>query len=752
MLKTKYKVSKLPKIGPKYEKLLNKLEIKTINDLLYHFPFRYEDYSKITSVADIKANKILEGSNVTVKATIEKITNIYTKNRKRLTIAKVSDSSDVLKAEYQENLYSEPSMSQNKTQKKDNKTQTLEIVWFNQHYLTKTLKKNRTYYFSGKVQKFSSKLNLVAPTYEPATVNEQEATQKEQGSGASKIETTNLNTARLVPIYSETKGLTSRWLRTRINDVLSIFENTNEFKEFIPEKTLKKHKLPYFENAINNIHFPPNLKESERARKRFAFEELLLELLSVEDIKQTWNKKYAGVHIEKNRYKNAIEDFKNSLPFTLTNSQKKSVNQIFDDLDSKQPMNRLLEGDVGSGKTIVAILAAYLTHLNGFKTLYMAPTEILAKQHHKTFKSFLKDVKIDIELITGSTRKNLKKKSGASKNSNSKSNSIEGNNKNNVIIGTHALLFEKEDFKNVGLIIIDEQHRFGVEQRAKLAKMGTKNMVPNMLTMTATPIPRTLALTVYGDLNISVLDEMPNKNKKITTKVVGEKMREKTYKLLAQRAKGGEQAFIVCPFIEESVIEGLEHIKAAQKEYEILTKGVFKGLAVGLLHGKMTPQEKQNVMQDFRNERLQILISTPVIEVGVDVPNATIMIIESAERFGLASLHQLRGRVGRGEKEGFCFVFMSSYSKKAYARLKNLENIANGLKLAEIDMQYRGQGDIFGTMQHGFKRFKLADLSDINFVESVKKEAQSLYKNIDNNNLKALKNKVNSKSYYISNN
>ncbi len=658
MLKLSDHVSIVANIGPKYTKLLEILEIYTVEDLLYHIPFRYDDYSKMKKIAQLAENE-----TVTVSAVVHRIDNIYTKTGKKLTKAVVLDE-----------------------------TGKMEIIWFNQQYITSAIKQGKKYFFSGKTQKYGNRVNLVSPTFEEA--------------GESTI-----NTGRLIPIYNETRGLTSKWLRTRINDVLSGLHGTQELEDVLPEIIINKYKLCAFEKALNTIHFPNTLEDVIPAKERLGFEELLLEMLKVEDRKTVWGTKYEGVPIEHARFAQIIIEFEKTLPFTLTESQKSAITEIFADLETSSPMNRLLEGDVGSGKTIVALEAAYLSHLNGYKTLYMAPTDILAKQHYQTFTKYLAEFGVDIALKTGTSKK-----------------TAVFNENTNIVIGTHALLHEKEGFHNVGLIIIDEQHRFGVEQRAKIVKMGTKDKVPNLLTMTATPIPRTLALTLYGDLDISVLTDVPNVGKKITTKVIPDNFRDQTYKWIKAR---NEPTFIVCPLIGESQAELFENVKAAEKEYEVLKNGVFAGVSIGLLHGRMTAKEKQQVMDAFKAGEIKVLVSTPVIEVGVDVPEATIMVIESAERYGLASLHQLRGRVGRGEKEGFCFVFMTGYSQTGYTRLKNLEKYNSGLKLAEIDMRFRGQGDIFGTLQHGFKQFKVADINNLEMVEAAKVEAEKLYKRLD---------------------
>ena len=640
-------VGVVPKIGPKYKKLLENLEIRTIQDLLYHFPFRYEDYSNVKNIS--------ENETATIKGIVESVTNIFTRNGKRLTKVAIS-----------------------------NRTEKIDLIFFNQHYLKTTIKTGREYTISGKVGTFDRKLSFISPELEESRE-------------------VNLNTGRLVPVYPETYGVSSKWLRARINDVVL---REISLEEFLPENTINKHSLGKFDWALKQIHFPDTEINAEKARLRFQFEELFLELLKVEKRRVQWESKLksSGMEIKDTQ----IASFVGELPFKLTNSQEKAVDEVLKNLALKHPMNRLLEGDVGTGKTLVALIAAYNTHLNGFKTLYMAPTEILAAQHFETFTRLLSPLGVKIALITGSTKPN--------------------GDDYDILIGTHALIYSKEKFKNVELVVIDEQHRFGVEQRGKILEMANEGTVPHLLAMTATPIPRTLALTIYGDLSISVLDTHPNKERKISTKVIPENTRDKAYRWIRQK---NEPTFIVCPLIEESETLSFENVKAAEAEYASLKKTYFKDVEMGLLHGKMKPKEKEEVVEKFRKGKIKVLVSTPVIEVGIDVPEATIMVIESAERYGLASLHQLRGRVGRGSKEGYCLTFLSTPSKSAYTRLKNLETKDNGMELAEIDMRARGQGDIFGASQHGFKRFKIADMFNVKMLEEAKEEAQEIYPFLD---------------------
>jgi ATP-dependent DNA helicase RecG len=648
MLELSTPVNAISGIGPKYKKMLENLEIFTVRDLLYHFPFRYDDFSQVSKVKDLE-----EGEQTTVRGLLGKVQNIYTRNGKRLTRSTVTDE-----------------------------TGTLELIWFNSHFLKRVLKTNKKYSFSGKVGSFSNKLTMLAPTFELEGEN-------------------SLDTGRLVPIYPETSGISSRWLRSKIYHTL---KNKVTLDEFLPKEILENESAPQLKKALWQFHFPDALTEAEKAKKRFQLEELFLELLNVERRKQSWENNLKAFSLMSQKYDHKIIELIENLPFSLTTSQKQAWEEIKDDLKEKTPMNRLLEGDVGTGKTVVAIISAYLTYLNGFCTLYMAPTEILAKQHYETFKKILKPFNVELNLLTSGTKTEISKTP-------------------HITIGTHALLF-KEKIAKVGLIIIDEQHRFGVEQRTKLTIINEDRCSPHLLTMTATPIPRTLALTVYGDLQISKIEPIPEKEKRVTTKIVPEKAREKAFQWIKQ---SGEQTFIVCPFIEESEHEDFENVKAAKAEYQKLKKGIFKDLRLGLLHGRMKSQEKREVVEKFESGEIQVLISTPVIEVGIDIPDAAIIVIESAERYGLASLHQLRGRVGRGEKPGTCFVFMSNNSRDSFHRLKYLEKFNDGLQLAEIDMEMRGHGDIYGTAQHGFKHFKVARLSDMEMLEKAKSYAKEYF-------------------------
>ncbi|OGC47632.1 hypothetical protein A2886_02500 [candidate division WWE3 bacterium RIFCSPHIGHO2_01_FULL_42_13] len=658
-------VTAVPKIGPKYKTLLEKLGIKTVRDLLYHFPFRYDDLSQTKPVVELVLNDV-----VTITATLNSVDNIFTRNRKKITKAIFSDETGKIGA-----------------------------IWFNMHYIKKNLLVGERYGVSGRVGISGGKLGFVSPQIERLG--------NEDGDGAGS----SVHTGRLVPIYPETYGVSSKWLRTRISEVLTVLGGLADLEEFLPESVLDKYGFMGFEKALRTFHFPDSLEEASEAKKRFAYEELFVELLKVEGRKDAWEDDLKGHEMVRDgKVEKKLNAFTSSLPFALTESQKEALETIFNDMVAKHPMNRLLEGDTGVGKTVVAVISAYFAYLNGYKTLYMAPTEILAQQQFETLKNYLEPLGAKVILLTGATK--------ATKTSKKLPEGAD------IIIGTHALIYLEEKIKDVGLIVIDEQQRFGVEQRAKLLELGTKGKIPHLLTMTATPIPRTLALTLYGDLDISSVKPHKSRYDNIKTWILSEKKRADAYGWASTQ---NVPIFVVCPLIEASDHEMLENVRAAEVEFESLRNGPFKNLTVGLLHGRMKAKEKEDIVSRFRGGKLQALVATPVIEVGIDIPDATIMMIESAERYGLASLHQLRGRVGRTGQQAYCLLFMSKYSKTGFQRLKNLEKYHSGLKLAEIDMGLRGQGDLYGTMQHGFVEFKVADPSDFEALEAAKVDAESYY-------------------------
>lgn len=699
-------VSSLFGVGDKYAKLLkNKLNISKVEDLLNHFPQRYEDFSHIKKFENVKNGEI-----VTVFGEVTETKNIFTRSIKIQEI-------------HIEDIAIEEKFSPNPSKPiKQFASQTAKLTFFNQPFILQTLKKGLKISVSGKAEKFGGKLQFKSPEYEIIKKPVQKIFIHE------KINLDLVHTGRLIPVYSETNGISSKWLRARIYPLIQNIENLIE--EFLPERILKEENIINLISAYKNIHYPKNNNELEKANLRLAFNELLLTYLFSLERKKAWGS-IKGKKLEVNKFQKEIDNFITNLPFSLTNSQNKAIMEIFNDLKADTPMNRLLEGDVGSGKTIVAGIAMFLTYLNGFSSALMCPTEILANQHYNTINNILSKFNIPVELITSSTsNKNLTMKSP----------------KHGIYIGTHALLEKKITIPDLNLVVIDEQHRFGVEQRAKLSQKGKH---PHVLTMTATPIPRTIALTFYGDLNLSILGETPSK-KQIKTWVVPAEKRQKAYAWIEKQIKEtASQAFIICPFIEPS--ETMESIKSASLEFENLKK-VFSSLHLKLLTGKTKPEEKNLIMKNFEQQKFDILVSTPVVEVGIDIPQASIMIIEGAERFGLAQLHQLRGRIGRRGQKSYCLLFASNENdEKSLNRLKHMETINNGLHLAEIDLKIRGIGNIFGTEQHGKLNFKKANINNLFLVEKAKNAAQKIINRL--NNFPILKKKLkNSKISYIINN
>lgn len=620
-----------------------------------HIPSRYVDYRYSTQISALRA-----GETATITGTIISMQNIYTKKGKLMQIASLSDG--------------------------ENK---INILWFNQPYLAKALPAGTEVSISGKVSFYQRSLVIFSPQFEKIFKDAE-----------------TVHTGKLIPIYPETGGVSSKWLRSRINFVIKNSDNLFE-KDYLEKEILDPLNLPEKVDSINQIHMPSSPEEGERARKRLAFDELLKIQVENNLKKMSWQKYSQSLPIkidEKN-----IDIFIKSLPFELTPSQKRSINEILADLNKTVPMNRLLEGDVGSGKTVVAAAAVYLAFLNGYQSVVMAPTQILATQHFNTFKSLLTPFGINVGLVT--------------------SNSA-AKDEDNVLVGTHALIEKVVNFASVALIVIDEQHKFGVKQRGLLAKKAIKDkFAPNILTMTATPIPRTIALTLYGDLELSTLDEIPKGRPKTTTWIIPETKRQKAYTWLAELIKNEKsQVFVVCPLIEESEAEPLKDVKSVKLEIARLKK-VFPKLNIGLLHGQLKNKEKDEILKDFNNKKYDILVSTPVVEVGIDIPNANVMIIETADRYGLAQLHQLRGRVGRGSKKSYCLLFTSNKNKKVSARLEALTKSHSGRELAEIDLKIRGVGEIFGIRQHGVSDLKIATWQDVDLIKKSRELAIEVINN-----------------------
>lgn len=647
-------VGNLPSVGPAYQKKLTKLGILSVKDLLTHIPVRFSNYGLLTQIKQLRPDQM-----VSLKAEVLFIKNLRTRTGKIMQMATVRDE-----------------------------TAQLNVVWFNQPFLTKALFPGRKINLAGKVGFFARKLALISPEYE-IVYEDREST----------------HTQGFVAVYPETAGLSSKWLRARVKYVLSKIE----IHDYLPASITKKNKLVDLGEAYKLSHVPKSEKEYTKGIKRLAFDELLF--LHIESIerKSKWVKLKLPYILKK--YDNEIKQFIRFLPFELTPSQKTSVEDILADLTDQKPMNRLLEGDVGSGKTVVAAVAAFLTFLNGYQTLLMAPTQILANQHFLTFKKLFEPYKLRIALLTSTLKKTEL-------------------GRNDIFIGTHSLIAKHEKFDRVGLTIIDEQHRFGVVQRDLLTKKGSKGTkTTHTLTMTATPIPRSVALTLYGDLDVSRLTESPLGRQKVTTWVVPPAKRKAAHKWIQKEIEeNSSQVFYVCPLIDESEVETMVNVRSAKKEFENL-KSIFPKLNIGLLHGQMKPLEKEKVLNAFKNEKIDILVSTPVVEVGIDVPNATIMVVETAERFGLASLHQLRGRVGRGHKKSYCLLFTESSSKKVKERLSALTKLNSGFELAELDLKLRGPGEIFGSRQHGLAELKIASWSDVDLIKKTKQVAFDLQKN-----------------------
>lgn len=672
-------VEKLPGAGGAlYAKKFHQLGIKTIRNLLWHFPHRYEDFSDVVFIRDVELNK-----NLTIRGTIQKISNIRAYRKKiNITECFVEDETGSIKA-----------------------------VWFNQPFLLNTLKPGRIVNLSGKLSLREKEYYLSNPAYEIIGREGKEG----------KFETN--HTGRLVPMYPETRGLTSRRLRYLIRKILFLAE---KISEYLPEKIRNNQRLLPLADAIRHIHFPRSRETAEKAKKRLAFDELfLMQLLFLRAKMKRKQERANAIPLALE----VMQEFVKSLPFSLTQAQKRAAWQIIQDIAKPRPMNRLLEGDVGSGKTVVAAMACLSAAANGFQTAFLAPTEILAQQHYEKISRLLKPFNANVALLTGSVSTSRAKKILAQVNA----GTIQ------ILIGTHSLLQERVTFNKLALAVIDEQHRFGVEQRASLLKEGT----PHFLSMTATPIPRTLALALYGDLDISVLDEMPKGRQKIVTKIVSPAKREAAYQFIRKQIKSGRQTFVICPRIESNTLISLPRdlakpnktfqqrlltaeVKTVKEEYKKLSEQIFPDLKVGMLHGKLKPKEKERVMKQFNAGIVDILVSTSVVEVGVDVPNASVMMIEGAELFGLAQLHQFRGRVGRADHQSYCLLFTDSSDKAAHKRLQALSACEDGFALAEKDLALRGPGDFYGSRQWGLPDFVMASLADLPLIQAARTEAADL--------------------------
>lgn len=647
-------------IGEKKQQALERLGIQSINDLLYTFPRRYDDYSKLKPIGNL-----WYGEFVTVIGSVESVSSRVVRSGKmKIVEALISDKSGAIRA-----------------------------TWFNQPWIENQLKKAKQVVLSGLVEQYLGRLVMNSPEWEP-------------------LSTKQLHTNRIVPVYPLTKDITQKWLRSVINDIVT--EYSPQISDSLPDNIRANQSLSALPDAIREIHFPVSDESLQKARERLAFDELFLMQMGVLSQKKTWESR-SGTQFESPD--DWLQPLVESLPFQLTAAQKKALDQVRADFKSGTPMNRLLQGDVGSGKTVIAALAALIVIRGGAQAAFLAPTSILADQHYLSLKKLLAAGSEDltenqIGLLIGATPENEKAVL--------RQQLADGDIK--LIIGTHALLEDPVKFKNLQLAIVDEQHRFGVEQRGTLRQKGNN---PHLLVMTATPIPRSLALTIYGDLELSVIDEMPPGRIPVETHLLKPSEIERAFGLVRGQVDKGNQAFIVYPLVEES--DKIDE-KSAVDEFNRLQQEVFPTYKLGLLHGQLSPAEKEEVMIRFRDKEIQILVSTSVIEVGLDIPDATVMLVEGAHRFGLAQLHQFRGRVGRSDQQSYCILVPGTVEELENQRLQAMVETNDGFVLAEKDLEIRGPGQFLGTRQSGYTELKLASITDLDLVERARTEATDLFK------------------------
>lgn len=654
-------------VGPKTAAELRQAGLETVGDILLFLPRKHEDFTHVTPIAELSPGK------VTIRARCQQISTRPVRRGLRLTTAVLADD-----------------------------TSKLNAIWFNQPYRTQQLgDSDEWFYFSGEFEYNYGRYQLTNPTAELA---------KELPVQAD----------RLLPVYHAVRGLKSQTVRKILEQLRPLM---SVLPETLPPSIVKSEKLLDRAAAISAMHFPRNEREVEQARQRLAFEELF-ELVLASQLNKIDNQKLAGFAIPFE--KSVVQDFVKKLPFTLTNAQRRAAWDILQDFENARPMNRLLQGDVGSGKTVVAGLAARQAASAGYQTAFMAPTEILARQHAQTLAKLLEPFGVTVGLLIGS----VKGKARAMLYQQIANGAVD------VVVGTHALIQDKIEFHRLGFVVIDEQHRFGVEQRQKLlmkvkdeeVKSGAppdkKKLsvaaMPHLLAMTATPIPRSLALTVYGELDVSILNEQPKGRQPILTQIISPPSRQTAYAAVDEQLEQGRQAYVVCSLIRDSAVNDR---KSVEMEFKKLKNSVFGHRRIAMLHGKMRADEKDQIMQDFKDKKFDILVSTTVIEVGVDVPNATIMMIEDADQFGLAQLHQLRGRVGRGQHQSYCYLMMSTNNKPSQ-RLREIEKSNDGFHLAEVDMALRGPGEIYGRMQHGALNLQIATLADTRLIARAQKAAK----------------------------
>jgi ATP-dependent DNA helicase RecG len=635
---------------------LGRLGIETIEDLLYHLPRRYDDFGKLKGI-----NRLEYGEEVTIVAVIQEVEARRTHSGTTLVQVTVGDA-----------------------------TGSIQITWFNQPYLKRRFHVGDEIVISGQVDEYLGRLVFTAPEWEPL--------QREL-----------LHTGRLVPVYPLTEWISARQFRRLVRNALDDW--VSPALDPLPRPIVERYDFPWLDQALEQIHFPESREILDRAHQRLCFDEFLLLQLGILRQRRAWRSQQ-GRMLEIPREE--IESFIEELPYSLTGAQERVTEEILNDLQRPVPMSRLLQGDVGSGKTVVAVMAILASVRNGLQVAVMAPTSVLAEQHYRTISRMLEDHQdISCALLVGSLSSQEKERI--------QQEIAQG--RIQVVVGTHALIQETVDFARLGLVIIDEQHRFGVRQRKALRDKGG-NVKPHLLAMSATPIPRTLALTIYGDLDISVIDELPPTRQRVITAVRDNRSRERIYSFIRSQVSEGRQAFIICPLVEES---DTMDSKAAVEEHERLQEQVFPDLDVGLLHGRMDTDEKDRVMAAFRDGEYDILVSTAVVEVGIDVPNATVMLVEGAERFGLAQLHQFRGRVGRGEHKSYSILMSEEPSEGGVERLRIMEQTNDGFVLADKDLEMRGPGDFFGSRQHGLPTLRVGRLSDTATLKKARREAKRLF-------------------------